>query len=184
MAWKGCQTRTGSLVRISTVSSSALRSRNWRFPRCRQTDLWQRQTVMIYSRQRRMYTSVTCSTWLILFCFFGLLQPMVFGAMIHRDEAFDAIYAQYLQINATATTITPETWWLNVDKTAASAGTMELSHRIQQGHLQIRAAINQSHLFLGTLFEGFLQTLVNIYKMHLKSGLFFTVSSYCCSAGM
>uniref|UniRef100_H3CSP2 GRAM domain containing 4 n=1 Tax=Tetraodon nigroviridis TaxID=99883 RepID=H3CSP2_TETNG len=36
-------------------------------------------------------------------------KPMVFGAMMHRDEAFDAIYAQYLQISATATTITPET---------------------------------------------------------------------------
>ncbi|CAF98378.1 unnamed protein product, partial [Tetraodon nigroviridis] len=32
-------------------------------------------------------------------------KPMVFGAMMHRDEAFDAIYAQYLQISATATTI-------------------------------------------------------------------------------
>lgn len=45
----------------------------------------------------------------MLFCFLGPLQPMVFGAMMHRDEAFDAIYAQYLQISATATTITPET---------------------------------------------------------------------------
>lgn len=55
---------------------------------------------------------------------------MVFGAMMHRDEAFDAIYAQYLQINATATTIMPETWWLNVN-TAASLGTMGPSHLIQ-----------------------------------------------------
>lgn len=59
-----------------------------------------------------------CSTWSILSCFFGLLQPMVFGAMMHRDEAFDAIYAQYLQISTTAATTMPETGWLNADKTA------------------------------------------------------------------
>eukprot|EP00066_Takifugu_rubripes_P016453 XP_011605719.1 PREDICTED: GRAM domain-containing protein 4-like [Takifugu rubripes] len=36
-------------------------------------------------------------------------KPMVFGAMMHRDEAFDAIYAQYLQTSTAAATITPET---------------------------------------------------------------------------
>lgn len=38
-----------------------------------------------------------------------LMQPMVFGAMMHRDEAFDAICAQYMQISTAAATITPET---------------------------------------------------------------------------
>lgn len=36
-------------------------------------------------------------------------KPMVFGAMIHRDEAFDAINTQYMKINAMATAINPET---------------------------------------------------------------------------
>ncbi|KAM7003187.1 GRAM domain-containing protein 4-like [Tautogolabrus adspersus] len=36
-------------------------------------------------------------------------KPMVFGAMIHRDEAFDAINAQYTKINAMATAANPET---------------------------------------------------------------------------
>lgn len=27
-----------------------------------------------------------------------LLQPLVFGAMIHRDEAFEAIFTQYMKI--------------------------------------------------------------------------------------
>lgn len=42
----------------------------------------------------------------------SLAQPLVFGAMIHRDEAFDAIHTQYMKIiNTTApTTVTnPET---------------------------------------------------------------------------
>ncbi|XP_030621834.1 GRAM domain-containing protein 4 [Chanos chanos] len=30
-------------------------------------------------------------------------KPLVFGAMMHRDEAFDAIYTQYIKITATAT---------------------------------------------------------------------------------
>ncbi|XP_051546025.1 GRAM domain-containing protein 4 isoform X3 [Myxocyprinus asiaticus] len=40
------------------------------------------------------------------------LKPLVFGAMIHRDEAFDAIYTQYTKIMSStiATTVTnPET---------------------------------------------------------------------------
>lgn len=45
----------------------------------------------------------------VLFSLFVGLQPMVFGAMMHRDEAFDAIYAQYLQTGAAAATIVPET---------------------------------------------------------------------------
>lgn len=32
------------------------------------------------------------------FCFF---QPLVFGAMIHRDEAFEAIFTQYMKIMTT-----------------------------------------------------------------------------------
>ncbi|XP_070827761.1 GRAM domain-containing protein 4-like [Chaetodon trifascialis] len=36
-------------------------------------------------------------------------KPMVFGAMIHRDEAFDAIYTQYMKINAIAAAIDLET---------------------------------------------------------------------------
>lgn len=36
------------------------------------------------------------------------LKPMVFGAMIHRDEAFDAINAQYQKINSTAAATSPE----------------------------------------------------------------------------
>ena len=32
------------------------------------------------------------------FCF---LQPLVFGAMIHRDEAFEAIFTQYMKIMTT-----------------------------------------------------------------------------------
>ena len=29
------------------------------------------------------------------------LQPLVFGAMIHRDEAFEAIFTQYMKIMTT-----------------------------------------------------------------------------------
>lgn len=29
-------------------------------------------------------------------------QPLVFGAMIHRDEAFEAIFTQYMKIMTTA----------------------------------------------------------------------------------
>ncbi|XP_035520586.1 GRAM domain-containing protein 4 [Morone saxatilis] len=36
-------------------------------------------------------------------------KPMVFGAMIHRDEAFDAINTQYMKINCFATATNPET---------------------------------------------------------------------------
>ncbi|XP_034542481.1 GRAM domain-containing protein 4-like isoform X2 [Notolabrus celidotus] len=36
-------------------------------------------------------------------------KPMVFGAMIHRDEAFDVINAQYTKINTMATAANPET---------------------------------------------------------------------------
>ncbi|KAM9351781.1 GRAM domain-containing protein 4-like [Symphorus nematophorus] len=36
-------------------------------------------------------------------------KPMVFGAMMHRDEAFDAINTQYMKINAMAAAINPET---------------------------------------------------------------------------
>nr|XP_046249839.1 GRAM domain-containing protein 4-like [Scatophagus argus] len=36
-------------------------------------------------------------------------KPMVFGAMIHRDEAFDAINTQYVKINAKAAATNPET---------------------------------------------------------------------------
>ncbi|KAJ4937747.1 hypothetical protein JOQ06_002862 [Pogonophryne albipinna] len=35
-------------------------------------------------------------------------QPMVFGAMIHRDEAFDAIFNQHTKIVSAATAIEPE----------------------------------------------------------------------------
>ncbi|KAJ4938244.1 hypothetical protein JOQ06_002869 [Pogonophryne albipinna] len=35
-------------------------------------------------------------------------QPMVFGVMIHRDEAFDAIFNQYTKIVSAATAIEPE----------------------------------------------------------------------------
>ncbi|XP_070763563.1 GRAM domain-containing protein 4-like [Enoplosus armatus] len=35
-------------------------------------------------------------------------KPMVFGAMIHRDEAFDAINTQYLKVMAMATATNPE----------------------------------------------------------------------------
>ncbi|XP_042266734.1 GRAM domain-containing protein 4-like [Thunnus albacares] len=37
------------------------------------------------------------------------LKPMVFGAMMHRDEAFDAIFTQYMKIVAMATATNPET---------------------------------------------------------------------------
>lgn len=37
------------------------------------------------------------------------LQPMVFGAMIHRDEAFDAIIAQYNKIHGEETLTCAET---------------------------------------------------------------------------
>lgn len=36
-------------------------------------------------------------------------KPMVFGAMIHRDEAFDAINGQYMKVVAVATPASPET---------------------------------------------------------------------------
>ncbi|CAK6981927.1 GRAM domain-containing protein 4-like [Scomber scombrus] len=36
------------------------------------------------------------------------LKPMVFGAMMHRDEAFDAIFTQYTKIVAMATPTDPE----------------------------------------------------------------------------
>ncbi|XP_013769961.1 GRAM domain-containing protein 4-like [Pundamilia nyererei] len=36
-------------------------------------------------------------------------KPMVFGAMMHRDEAFEAIYTQYTKIVTKATAINPET---------------------------------------------------------------------------
>ncbi|XP_070686824.1 GRAM domain-containing protein 4-like [Pempheris klunzingeri] len=36
-------------------------------------------------------------------------KPMVFGAMIHRDEAFDAINTQYTKVVAMATATNPET---------------------------------------------------------------------------
>uniref|UniRef100_A0AAX7VK97 GRAM domain-containing protein n=1 Tax=Astatotilapia calliptera TaxID=8154 RepID=A0AAX7VK97_ASTCA len=36
-------------------------------------------------------------------------KPMVFGAMMHRDEAFEAIYTQYTKIITKATAINPET---------------------------------------------------------------------------
>lgn len=36
-------------------------------------------------------------------------KPMVFGAMIHRDEAFDAINTQYMKIQAMAAATNPET---------------------------------------------------------------------------
>lgn len=36
-------------------------------------------------------------------------KPMVFGAMIHRDEAFDAIFTQYMKIVTMATATNPET---------------------------------------------------------------------------
>lgn len=35
----------------------------------------------------------------MFFCFF--FQPLVFGAMIHRDEAFEAIFTQYMKIMTT-----------------------------------------------------------------------------------
>lgn len=34
---------------------------------------------------------------------------MVFGAMIHRDEAFDAITTQYNKIHGEDTAVSPET---------------------------------------------------------------------------
>ncbi|KAM7415377.1 hypothetical protein PAMA_019958 [Pampus argenteus] len=37
------------------------------------------------------------------------LKPMVFGAMMHRDEAFEAIFTQYMKIVAMATATNPET---------------------------------------------------------------------------
>ncbi|XP_056271634.1 GRAM domain-containing protein 4-like [Pseudoliparis swirei] len=36
-------------------------------------------------------------------------KPMVFGAMIHRDEAFDAIFTQYMKIQNTTAATGPET---------------------------------------------------------------------------
>lgn len=36
-------------------------------------------------------------------------KPMVFGAMIHRDEAFEAIFTQYMKIVTIATATNPET---------------------------------------------------------------------------
>lgn len=36
-------------------------------------------------------------------------KPMVFGAMMHRDEAFDAIFTQYMKIVTMATATDPET---------------------------------------------------------------------------
>ncbi|XP_041652236.1 GRAM domain-containing protein 4-like [Cheilinus undulatus] len=36
-------------------------------------------------------------------------KPIVFGAMIHRDEAFEAINTQYMKVNAIVTAISPET---------------------------------------------------------------------------
>lgn len=35
-------------------------------------------------------------------CLFFYFQPLVFGAMIHRDEAFEAIFTQYMKIMTTA----------------------------------------------------------------------------------
>lgn len=35
---------------------------------------------------------------LICFYLFAFLQPLVFGAMLHRDEAFEAINCQYTKI--------------------------------------------------------------------------------------
>lgn len=29
-------------------------------------------------------------------------QPLVFGAMVHRDEAFETIFSQYMKITAAA----------------------------------------------------------------------------------
>uniref|UniRef100_A0A3Q3NKU4 GRAM domain containing 4 n=1 Tax=Mastacembelus armatus TaxID=205130 RepID=A0A3Q3NKU4_9TELE len=37
------------------------------------------------------------------------LKPMVFGAMVHRDEAFDAIFAQYTKVASMAAAAKPET---------------------------------------------------------------------------
>lgn len=34
---------------------------------------------------------------------------MVFGAMIHRDEAFDAINTQYMKVRDAAAAVSPET---------------------------------------------------------------------------
>lgn len=45
----------------------------------------------------------------LFFCFFPPLQPMVFGAMIHRDEAFDAITTQYNKIHGEETLTSAET---------------------------------------------------------------------------
>ncbi|KAG7233933.1 hypothetical protein INR49_006357 [Caranx melampygus] len=36
-------------------------------------------------------------------------KPMVFGAMMHRDEAFDAIFTQYNKILGVASASSPET---------------------------------------------------------------------------
>ncbi|XP_031688994.1 GRAM domain-containing protein 4 isoform X9 [Oncorhynchus kisutch] len=36
-------------------------------------------------------------------------KPLVFGAMIHRDEAFDAIFTQYMKMATMTTAINPET---------------------------------------------------------------------------
>lgn len=33
---------------------------------------------------------------------FLLRQPLVFGAMVHRDEAFETIFSQYVKITSAA----------------------------------------------------------------------------------
>lgn len=55
--------------------------------------------------------SFTAFPTVFFFCLFVFppLQPMVFGAMIHRDEAFDAITTQYNKIHGEETLASAET---------------------------------------------------------------------------
>lgn len=95
-----------------------------------------------------------------VFSFFVGLQPMVFGAMMHRDEAFDAIYAQYLQTSTAAATITPETWWLYVWDQRWNHLTLFSSDTFKSEQL-----LNS---FFCCYLKDFWQTLVTFYKTNLK----------------
>lgn len=89
---------------------------------------------------------------------------MVFGAMMHRDEAFDAIYAQYLQTSTAAATITPETWWLYVWDQRWNHLTLFSCDTFKSEQL-----LNS---FFCCYLKDFWQTLVTFYKTQLKVGLF------------
>lgn len=55
------------------------------------------------------FLSACHSTFVYLFLLLSLSQPLVFGAMIHRDEAFDAIFTQYMKKVTMTSATNPET---------------------------------------------------------------------------